>query len=571
MDFYYRKQMGNGTVALKFRFSEPAGSLPPQTDSHTHTFPAGQSHHSSNCVRCYKLKKKCSRTYPKCLYCLRTGSSCEYVDRKYKKPKLDETPQPQPQKLMLLSIALLVNREENEHTFQNVDLPTDTLTLERRPNPVKRKLSLEHSLPHKLNAMDEFLVVKPIADPELPNAFVLLFFAGFSWRYPLLQQDQFLEKFSLLSFKNETFVTLDVYLVLAIGCVVYDSVKNTRHFPTIFSDKMVRSVADIVTLDADDTTQQATLLVLLAIYAIHTCNVLFIWTILGFLNRLILASVDFSNKSTKAPQNCRNLSPRAFWCVFNLEKELSMLLTKPSQFIPDSLLAPKAEFSESGPLALLMASNVDLHRLQSRLLDLKLGLAESSLENLTSFSADLENWRVNISRAVHLEYAELPVLLLVIALVNLDYYYMSIELDQLSVTELFQFTLQFLLNSFTVLLNELLGKKNDSCLLLLHFFWFQKFFNVVSFNLSLLRKILQNKSVPTSELCVKVSDFSSNLLLIINLSKYLLDLGFCPYSEKLSDHVTKLTGLSMRLMGNNLLTLSDKQKEDLIEAVQKAI
>lgn len=637
MDFYYRKLMGNGTMASKFRFSESVPTNQPISPTlQNATAPispslSGESHHSSNCVRCYKLKKKCSRTYPKCSYCARTGSSCEYVDRKAKKPKLmhtnpdpdvqtiSEPPHPERLSQSSLSIASLVNREENEHVFQNVDLPKQTSSMERKPSSssIERKHSsssissssssssslptkpsslhkkpvqeLNHKIlalslhpPQKSNVMDEYLVVKPITEASLPTTFADYFFANFSWKYPLLDQASFTKKLSSVSFSTETFVTLDVYLVLAIGCNMFDSVNGTSHFREIFSEKMVKSVVDIVSYDlsGEDTKLRSTLLILLALYAINTYNVPLIWTIVGFLNRLIFANVDFSDLSRKSPLNCKSLSPRAFWCVFNLEKELSLLLTKPSQFIPDTLLDHSFDFAqcvkegESDTLASLMGSEVQLHRLQNQLLDVKLGIVANTAEKRNEFSSELEKWRVQISRAVHVEFAELPFLLSVIAVVNVDYYYLSIELDQLSSTESFQFTLQFLLNSFSILLNEQSKSKQSSPgISLYQFFWFQKFFNVISFSLGSLGKLLQDNTISTSELCVKVSDFGSNLLLIINLAKYLTDgdKGETFYKEKLTKEIEKLTGLSTKLMGNNILTASDKEKEEIVDYVKQLL
>ena len=146
MDYYYRRLFGNGAVASKFRLDvsssvklrpldvrdggkSPASDLsikggddvvsqgsqpgsessarsynsPESTRNITTTIPAltariqqnlpqtirpiesADTHHSNNCNRCYRLKKKCLREYPKCSNCLKSGSDCEYVDRSTKR------------------------------------------------------------------------------------------------------------------------------------------------------------------------------------------------------------------------------------------------------------------------------------------------------------------------------------------------------------------------------------------------------------------------------------------------------------------------------------------------------
>lgn len=611
MDFYYRKLMGNGTVASKFRLnvannpsdvrrnqrSDPE-NLPLALDSAIETY---GTHHLSNCVRCYRLKKKCSRTYPKCSYCLKTGSQCDYVDRRSRRHKKDSAEdgksdqiqsgldqiQSGPDQLQSgssVSIASLVNRDETEELFRHIELPSTSngqnctvfargsaASLKRHSSSNlvardgangashfsslnKRILSSSVDPNSRHNLRDEFLVVRPIADADFPLVLVHTFFANYEWKYPFLNMPRFMEKFREISFTNETMVNLDVYLVMAVGCIIYDANNHTRFYQDFFSDNLIESIVDIISYDirSEEDLHSAHLLILLCIYAINVSNGNLVWNVVGFLNRLIIFLTDFTGKSNQC------MRKRCFWTVFNLDKELSLMLDKPSQFMPTQIIKLTSTFEdalndgEKEPLALLMEHAASLHRMQDRMLSLKLGLLEKLSEAIAQFSSDLDKWRVAILLVIHTEYAELPLLQNFIGLINLDFYYLLIELDQLSSTESFQFTLQFLSNSFSLLLTELSEKKGVVGTSLYSLFWFNKFFKVVDFNLSSLLKILHQELSP-AELSTRLADFNSNLQLIVNLLKFLVNSRHKPeqFMGKLNVSVTKLAGLNNKLMSFN--------------------
>lgn len=566
MDYYYRRLMGNGTVTSKFRISSTPDEKPRFAASKVAPVENGATHHPSNCVRCYKLKKKCSRTYPKCLYCTKAGSECEYIDRKVKKPCVEKAVVPKS-----VSIALLVHSEETEQPFENIELPPTEQLASKSAIAKKinnRAISRQPSAGPP-NLLDEFLVVKPIEDELLPLAFVRAYFASYSWRYPVVDQRTFNQSFEAISFNTETLVPLDVYLVMAVGCIVFDCNHGTSHYNTIFSDKMIESIVDIITYDPETDTQSSTLLVLLCIYAVNASNRDLAWSILGFLNRSIIYKTDFLGTST-------GFSKNVFWAVHNLDRELSLMLNKPSQFVPVSIIRQSTDFSDiesDENLATLMTKAVELHKLQDRVLSLKLGLQANTKDALRQLSSDLEAWRVSVLLVVHSEYADLPLLTRVIGVVHLDYYYLLIEIDQLSSTESFQFTLQFLSNSFSLLLNELSSNKDVSGISLYLFFWFLKFFKVIDYNLNSLLKTLHNKKVPRSDVSLRLSDFNGNLQLIVNLLKYLLNSSQSPeqYKPKMTSWVKRLTLLNIKLMGSDILSASEEQYNDLLAKVDSIL
>lgn len=610
MDIYYRKLMGNGTVASKFRLepkvpiqkTSKQASVPPAdaleapltTSVSAPTESAASSHHDSNCVRCYKLKKKCSRTYPLCDYCLRSGTACKYVERRRKKQKLEEpnVGLPLAEKPKSLSISALVHCDETEESFRNIDVGN----LHSDPSPPRlgsgaeamraqvrnkqylslhRKLvSLAVSLHARSKLLDELLVVKAIEDLSLPSFFMHTFIGNYEWKYPFLPLCRLLQRFKNLSFNNETLVNLDIYLAMAIGCIIYDSNHNTNHFSAYFSDVLIESIIDIVSYDfrAEEDPEAVNVLILLSIYAINVSNTTLIWSILGFLNRFIVYVTDFSDAQKSS------LRKRSFWAVFNLDKELSLMLNKTSQFIPSQIIKVDTDFAnvlEEGELvhlAALMTSAVQLHRLQDRMLSFSLGLLEPTKTALTQFSSDLEAWRVSILLLIRTEYEDLLLLQNFIGLVNLDYYYLLIELDQLSSTELFQFTLQFLSNSFSLLLFEQSEKKGVVGTSMHSLFWHLKVFRVVEYKLTSLMRVL-NSEISKSDLNSRLNDFNNNVQLIINLINFLLNNGAGPkqFVNQLKAYASHLTKINGVLMSFNPLQASTEERQKVLVDIEAKI
>lgn len=505
MDFYYRRLMGHGAVASKFRLNvlaEPAHVL--------HEPENGETHHSSNCVRCYKLKKKCSRTYPQCLYCEKSGAPCEYVERRSKKRRPED-----------------VHEEKGDQVeFRNIDVTPPLLT---------RKIVLLAVGTHTERALsDEYLVVRPVEDEDLPLAWAHTYFANYEHKYPFLSQDDQVDRLRKVHFASEAMVNLDMYLVLAVGCTLYDANNGTAHYLQCFSDRLVELIVDVLSYDVrlPEDVGTAHVLLLLCLYALTRANGNLVWNLVGFMDRLILFMMDFQGGLPCFSEKC-------FWTVHNLDKELSLVMGKPSHFVPAPLI------SVEPPAEPLTAQAVKLHQLQDRVLALKVGLLKALEATLTEVSRELELWRVATLHAVHNEYADSTQLQSMVGLVNIDYYYLLVELDQLSPTELFQFTLQFLSNLFSLLLGDS-GDKKRVGVLLYHMFWFSKFFNVVEYNLRLLRRVLRYDDPRSS-----VNDFNGNLQLILNLLKFLQNSAASPkrYTEKLAQRLLQLTKLSSVLVG----------------------
>ncbi|GEQ69650.1 hypothetical protein JCM33374_g3323 [Metschnikowia sp. JCM 33374] len=596
------------------------------------------THHDSNCTRCYKLKKKCSRNYPSCDYCRRSNTPCEYIDRRKRRLRFEEVPVMSvngdgagPTRALSglegegrnpILIASLVNHDEAE-TFRNIELPSSqgssstagsfsaagassggsfsaapsfagpsaagpsstaagpsrthsrmapaSMTRLKPSLSVSRNVISSSVVDRNSNSLhDEFLAVRPIADVSLPSAFVHTYFANYEWKYPFVSRHTFFKKLENLSFQNETLVGLDVYLVMAIGCIIYDANFNSQHYASYFSDSFVESIVDMISYDikSEDDIHKAHLLILLSIYAINIGNTNLIWNIVGFLDRLIVFMSDFTGKG----EAC--MRKRCFWTIFNLDKELSLVLGKPSQFIPTRIIKLTTDFAEtlnpgeSEKSAAFMTHSVMLHKLQDVMISYKLGLEPVDKEVLTKYSAEMEVWRVGISSLIHTEYAESSLLQNFIGLVNLDYYYLLIELDQLSSTESFQFTLQFLSNSFSLLLSDVSDKKESGGTSIYSLFWFLKFFKVVDYSVeSLLRMLAAGEN--KNDLTTRLNDFNGNVQLEINLLKFLLNSKSRPqrFVGKLELYLSKLKTLNQKIVSFNPLVGKEKDIETLAKNI----
>lgn len=560
------------------------------------------THHSSNCIRCYRLKKKCTRTYPKCSNCTKSGSSCEYINRPQKRKLnqafrkisfdgdspvddkksqifriVSENPGQKPEKVdvvahKLVSISSLLSNEDNIHEeksekFDQINVSQrneqfkPVVEKELPANKGQRIASLlnnkswpvEHS---QTDIKDDFVTIKTIENEDLPMAFVTTYFQNYEHLYPFIDKDEFTTNFKKIDFKNEAIINLDVYLLMCIGCLIYDANNNKKHFQDYFSDKIIESIINILhfnNLEKDVNLESINLLLLICVFAINLFNLELCWSAVGILDRLVV-KVDYFKPQTKFA----TLKERFFWSIYNIDKELSILLDKPSQLPHDDfieltlpLTAKLSEKDESDTSLLLVNAQISLHKFQNEVLSLKLASKSSpSPERLKQLSSDLEKWRVTTSLAIHSEFAGSPHLQESIGFVNLNYYYLLIELDQVSSTESFQFTLQFLSCSFSLLLSTTTkdgeqGKPNIK--ISLHsLFWYKKLFKVIHYNLESLLRIVEQKEAHS----LKVSEFNGNFQLMINLLRYLSQSDVKPqeYATVLDKAVTSLNSLSVKLM-----------------------
>ncbi|KAK6454058.1 uncharacterized protein RJT20DRAFT_131565 [Scheffersomyces xylosifermentans] len=718
MDFYYRKSMGNGTVASKFRLSafppsilsnqsnlrgspkstsatsfNSKSSKSPTTDAQRDAqtvislnnntkeksedtlritdssdtsddgvvskkdvslkpypveFP--ETHHPNNCNRCYRLKKKCSREYPRCTNCSKAGCGCEYVTRSNKRRRRtpgaknikhigqhssidsngvvrrDSQEEPVTQEVFhieetnnkadkididssadksvvahkLVSVSsLLSNNEEhrNGSTFNSRDItprprkvPSAALSsMARRER--EREISIEDKLAKKslqsikTNLKEEFITMKSVSHPDIPTTFVYNYLENFSYRYPFIDKSSFLKRFHEIDFLKESIINLDVYLVMSIGCLIYDTTADEKLFSNYFNDKSIESIIDGLNFsfngnyNEEEDLANVELLLLLVIYSITSLNEELCWGLVGVLDRLII-QMDLYKSSSNIRRS------RLFWSVYNIDKELSLLLDKPSQ-------APQKEFiGLQLPLTdklyddeelNLISQEIEFAQLQDRVLYLKLTNNRDS-GDLTALSSALEKWRVTTSSAIHKVYSSSDLLQQYTSLVNLNYYYLLVEIDQISPSQSFQFTLQFISNSFALVIAESelkSGSETSSKKQLGHIslksslLWYRKLFKVISFNLDSLSKIIDSKELGKLDLSLRLSEFNSNLQLMLNLLKFIYkdDFKGTRAAESINEYagvfIKGLGQLNTHLMDFNVMVSKDEDRARLSQHIDE--
>ncbi|KAK6198788.1 uncharacterized protein RJT21DRAFT_122423 [Scheffersomyces amazonensis] len=563
------------------------------------------THHPNNCNRCYRLKKKCSREYPKCSNCSRTGNECEYIHRSNKRRKripgsknikylgentdanvvsktdidvvsdgkssdevisekiseqkpivLKESNEISKQVHKLVSVSSLLSTEEEEVSVSpsstttaitpSSSISSNTITSTREPRPKKvpsaalsssaRRAKEADDIPEheklirrlwttsNTNLKEEFITMKSISDPELPLKFVRNYFDNFSHKYPFIDKMTFLSTFNNIDFTKESIINLDTYLLMASGCLIADSTnKDKRHFQDYFNEKNIASIIDVLNLnisynDRDEIVESLKLLLLLTVYSLTSLNYAFSWSLIGILDRLIV-HLDLYKKSDNVSDQ------RIFWSIYNLDKELSLLAGKPSQipindFIQVEFPLTKTLYEDEN--LQLINQEIKLSHIRDTLLYLKLSGKKN--HDLKSISSELEQWRIDTSSAIHQGYSQAPNMPEFISITNLNYYYLLVELDQLSLCESFQFTLQFISNSFHLFVSEAKhnDKKQSSELSLnAYLMWHIQLSKVIQYNLNSLLDIFKDNQISTIQISVKLSEVNSNLQVIINLLNYL--------------------------------------------------
>lgn len=598
---------------------------------------APATHHASSCGRCYKLKKKCLREYPKCTNCTKSGVPCEYINRSNKRRKklsvaenerligdinnksfskngngqkeseyftekegagsslrnsLSEEQEKELAAHKLVSISSLLS---NEHSFNGNSRTTmipklpktepTNITSMRGGGPPLRfadKLDLQaiKKPGHSTNLKEEFITMKPIPDLDLPTRFIFNFFHNYETRCPFIDQSQFMTTFKELEFSKESIINLDVYLMLSIGCLIHDKSTNTSLFHEYFSEKNIESIVDVLNFESLEGLRLLFLLVLFKLNQYKEESIDHCWELIGILSRGIIKLNIYSGSENIEEQGL-------FWSVYNLDKTISLLLKRPSQSPHDDFIGLPLPFTghneEESPTSLIDLNNkeIEYSMLINRLLTLKLSKSpESKCQQIKELSSNIEKWRVGISRVIHSCNYDAPEEY--ISLVNLNYYYYLIELDQISLSESFQFTLQFLSNSFTLLMHydekNYNRKKNGGDpkkfigFSLSTLFWYLKLFQVVKYSLnSLIDGLITSDNAGEANVSLNLVEFNSNLQLMINLFKFLakLDRGEMSYlNNKIDTFAAHLSLLGMKMMGF-MMTDEAGKREQLAEEVKK--
>ncbi|CAK9438437.1 uncharacterized protein LODBEIA_P26610 [Lodderomyces beijingensis] len=599
----------------KSKFHSKSKSSSPEVESTS-------SHHPSNCNRCYRLKKKCSRTYPKCSHCERTGSDCEYVDRSKKRRKTNEGSgvetsagagadadlnqdapilpalnphhhhhhhhhhhQPIATKLpgfKSMSVSsLLANDAATDESIRaremqkNFQIPTAALASSARRARERVKDNIVDKINFKITSnsvesnklKDEFIAIRGITDKSLPITFALNFFENFGHKYPFVNKDDFLSRLGKIDFSKDSIVNLDVYLLLSIGCVLYDMKCLTGNYESYFKTKSSENILDILDLSfAAFNPEVFELLLLLSLYGVTRFKLDLVWNLVGILNRAI---VKF--ELHKKLDDIR--VERIFWSTHNLDKELSVLVRKPSQF-------PKYDYFEDRAITnsvyseenlALINHYISLAKIQDSLVDSILKNTSAELKNI---SGALGRWVGSLTKDVSLKYVSEPHLQDLIPFANAQSYYLQTEMDQLSTTKSFQFPSQFIFYSFTLLIaasdkSAASDKKQSTKLAIVASgFWYLQLFNVIKYSIGCLGHFISSED---EEVRARVIEFHGFLQQAVNLLKYLRGSktfstleGYSKIDEHVNELITILESLSIKL-----LSLEDGEESAILDLLKQ--
>lgn len=413
------------------------------------------------------------------------------------------------------------------------------------------------------NFEDEFINLKSFKDNELPKMFIYNYFHNYENMYPILNKEEIISEIDKINFENESIINLKLYLVLSIGCLLNDSINQKQLFYHYFNDKIIEDIIHFtnfnqLTCNTVYEFNNLKALVLLTIYFLNKNNLDMTWNLMGILDRLMVKLDIFKNGSETL-----EIKQQIFWTVYNLDKELSLLLDKPSQ-LPFNEIVTIPE-PETGEMA---AKFIEYSKLEDKINNYKLRYGHQTNKDrseLNELSSEIETWRVSVSRIIHQVYSPIDSNYLqeFTLLINLNYYYLSIELDQLSHTTSSQFTLQFISQFFSlsILNNDQISNKNFIGLSLYSLFFIKKLFKVIKFNAMNLLAIVSEKDFESNK---KVHGFMNNFQIVVNLLNYLnnnnhtLDLG------GLIEAIVRVNGV--KFDGSNSQNLQDSIK-DIISQV----
>lgn len=497
------------------------------------------------------------------------GSGDRYERDKYKNNHCSDKESPILQKIVtesnggeeshnLISISTLLrdDKEARDKGSREMASSSHRKNLKSLNNQVLLK-SVKENTAKSNDFEDEFINLKSFSDNQLPKMFIYNYFHNYEHIYPILNKQDVVDEIGNINFENESIINLKLYLILSIGCLVNDAINQKNLFNEYFNDKIIEDIIHFtnfnqLSCNTDHEFNNLKLLVLLTIYYLNKNNVDMTWNLMGILNRLMV-KLDFFKHGDDA-----DIKKHIFWAVYNMDKELSLLLDKPSQLpVNEIITIPGFDTcvqtndisarNDSGLSEEMIGKFIEFARLEDKLNNYKL-MANNAGENskLTSLSGEIESWRVSVSRTIHQLYSSIDSNFLqeFTLLINLNYYYISIELDQLSQTTSSQFTLQFISQFFSlsILNNDHISNKNFIGLSLNSFFFIKKLFKVIKYNTVNLLSLIDTSGFESNN---KIHGFRNNFQIVVNLLNYMNNNSNGEDLSGLIGSIHKINGLTL--------------------------
>lgn len=352
---------------------------------------------TNSCDRCYKMKKKCLKEFPLCSNCIKGHIECVYHvrqkkhDMTIKDSKTESLHEPE-----VSMYRDIVSKVLDCFSYQNIG---------KESNKIKRLLNNE----------------------ALSLQFIKCYQANYDI-YPFTFRNYFIQIQDSFDLTKED--SCSFYLMLSMGCLISDSINSKHDFAEYFYKNRVEFIFNTINPQILESNVAKLLkLLLLALYYVQFPDKEKVWDVLG-ISSILLIKLDFFRRPSdylvkSSPyESQRNI----FWSNFILDKQLSLLLDRPSQ-LPNLEFITIHTFDNSKfPQFIELA---DLHESINNL-KLRKSFTESQIENL---HRRLQNWQSGFLTSLpdNLTLGHRYKLTMII---NIQYHYLSVEINQVSNTNI---------------------------------------------------------------------------------------------------------------------------------------
>ncbi|KAK6457566.1 Rac GTPase-activating protein BCR/ABR [Scheffersomyces xylosifermentans] len=352
------KSTNQSQMFSRFRMKTPMKRKPtPKNDSPSSSVVLGKV---TSCVRCRRLKKKCDKTMPECLNCEKAGEPCRYIPRKQRKREYDE--------IEMDSNISSDNDVLNEVVKVNDNIQKDVSSRQVQKQPTQLENTETNNLPlpwmfpsQQIQSHIKELVISTVkmnistygnkTVPIMPKEFLLhcvsTYFRKFHHMYPVLSKSSILQKCYTAITENGIDTSklnqedqFDIYMILALGC------KSIERGSNIPMEQQVSGYLLTRALDYSSDLSKNNIitlrhLILTTMYSLFNGTEWSTWELTGRMIRLALyLGLNTRNSKQKLSGDQRESRYRLFWCVYIMDRTVSVTLGKPLGIDDDDVSAP---------------------------------------------------------------------------------------------------------------------------------------------------------------------------------------------------------------------------------------
>lgn len=346
---------------------------------------------TKSCDRCYKMKKKCLKEFPLCSYCIKSHVECVYhVRRKKQDMTIKDTKTVSSHEPEVSMYRHIVSKVLSCFSYENIGKESDQ---------IKRLLN----------------------NDTLPVQFIKCYQANYDI-YPIAFRNYFTQIQDSFDLTKED--ACSFYLMLCVGCLISDSINSKHDFAEYFYKNRVDFIFNTINPQILESNGAKLMkFLILALYYLHVPDKEKVWDVLGISSILLIKLGFFKRPSDYLVKSSPyETQKNIFWSNFILDKQLSLLLDRPSQ-LPNLELITIDTFDNT-----IFTQFIKLADLQESINNLKLmkSFTESEIENL---HIRLQNWNSNFLTSLpnKLTQGHRHKLTMII---NIQYHYLSVEINQ---------------------------------------------------------------------------------------------------------------------------------------------